>query len=148
MPDDKRIEELRRRIRLDPASVAFAGLAEEYRKAGRFEEAVAACRAGLRHHPAYVSARVTLGRSLLALGRCEDARTELEHVIRVAPENLAAIRALAEIHDRLGEVAAASLAAQKATAPASNPATARLESFLESIHRARNALAGRSLSER
>ena len=100
MADSSRIEELRRRVHLDPASIAFAALAEEYRRAGRFEDAIATCEAGLQRHPAYLSARVTLGRSLLGLGRVEEARHQLEHVLRVAPENLAAIRGLAEIHDR------------------------------------------------
>ena len=100
MADSGRIEELRRRVQLDPASIAFAALAEEYRRARRYDEAVATCQAGLQRHPAYLSARVTLGRSLLEMGKFEEARTELEHVLRIAPENLAAIRCLAEIHHR------------------------------------------------
>lgn len=105
MAESSRIEELRRRVQLDPASIAFAALAEEYRRAGRYDESIAVCRAGLQRHPAYISARVTLGRSLLELGRYEEAREQLEHVLRVAPENLAAIRGLAEIHHRTGEMA-------------------------------------------
>jgi tetratricopeptide (TPR) repeat protein len=94
---------LRRRVQSDPASIAFAALAEEYRRAERFEEAIETCAAGLIRHPSYLSAHVTLGRALVEVGRLEDARNELEYVLRLAPENLAAIRALAEIHDRLGE---------------------------------------------
>src|SRR5262245_4435329 len=101
--NDARIEELKRRVQMDPASIAFAALAEEYRRAGEYEEAIAVCEVGLQRHPAYLSARVTLGRSLLELGRFEDAREQLEQVLKAAPENLAAIRALAEIHDRVGE---------------------------------------------
>jgi hypothetical protein len=101
--DSPRIEELRRRVQSDPASIAFAALAEEYRRAGRFEEAIETCTAGLIRHPSYLSAHVTLGRALVEVGRLEDARNELEYVLRLAPENLAAIRALAEIHDQLGE---------------------------------------------
>src|SRR5919112_2214338 len=100
MADNPRIEELKRRVQMDPASIAFAALAEEYRRLGRFDDAIATCEAGLQRHPAYLSARVTLGRSLLELGRFEEARHELEHVLRAAPENLAAIRGLAEIHER------------------------------------------------
>ena len=107
MSHNSRIEELRRRVQLDPASIAFAALAEEYRRAGQFEDAIAACEAGLQRHPAYISARVTLGRSLLELGRFDDARHQLEHVLRTAPENLAAIRALADIHDRVGDYSVA-----------------------------------------
>ena len=104
MGENARIEELRRRVQMDPASIAFAALAEEYRRAGRFEEAIATCRAGLQRHPAYLSARVTLGRALLEMGQFDEAREELEHVLRTAPENLAAIRGLAEIHHRRGEI--------------------------------------------
>jgi Tetratricopeptide repeat len=51
-----------------------------------------------------VSARVTLGRALMDMGDYDAATSELEQVLRVAPENLAAIRALAEIHRRRGEM--------------------------------------------
>lgn len=104
MADNPRLDDLKRRVQLDPASIAFAALAEEFRRAGRFEEAVATCRAGLQRHPAYLSARVTLGRALIETGQFDEAREELEHVLRLAPENLAAIRGLADIHHRLGEL--------------------------------------------
>ena len=164
MADSPRIEELRRRVQNDPASIAFAALAEEYRKAGRFDEAIATCLAGLQRHPAYLSAHVTLGRAFIEVGRYEDAREELEHVLRLAPENLAAIRGLAEIHHRRGELARAPNFEQPvpeaaepsgpgapAGAPAQegseaaavrppDPSVARLESFLAAIVRARDAL--------
>jgi tetratricopeptide (TPR) repeat protein len=103
MQDHQRLEELKRRVQRDPASISFAALAEEYRRLGRLEEAVEACRSGLQRHPAYVSARVTLGRALMEMGDYDAAAGELEQVLRVAPENLAAIRALADIHRHRGE---------------------------------------------
>ena len=99
-----RIEELRGRLQKDPASIAFAQLGEEYRRAGRFREAIDTCRAGLKRHPGYLSARVTLGRAMLELGDLEGAYAELTNVLRQAPENLAAIRGLAEVHRRRGEL--------------------------------------------
>ncbi|HTM27652.1 MAG TPA: tetratricopeptide repeat protein [Vicinamibacterales bacterium] len=93
---------MRRRVQADPASIAFAALAEEFRRLGRYDEAIETCRAGLVRHPAYLSARVTLGRALIEAGDFEGAREELETVLRSAPENLAAIRGLAQIHERLG----------------------------------------------
>lgn len=104
MADDARIDDLRRRVQKDPASIAFAQLAEECRRAGRYEEAVEVCRTGLALHPGYLSARVTLGRALLELGSLDEAQTELEFVLTSAPENLAAIRGLAEIHHRRGSL--------------------------------------------
>jgi tetratricopeptide (TPR) repeat protein len=103
LAENPRLEELRRRVQKDPASIAFAQLAEECRRAGKYDEAVHICRSGLTRHPTYLSARVTLGRALIELEQYEEARTELEYVLQAAPENLAAIRGLAEIHQRRGE---------------------------------------------
>jgi len=111
-----RIDELRRRVQSDPASIAFAQLAEEYRRSGQTDEAVRVCREGLTRHPGYLSARVTLGRALLDLGQLEEARDELEFVVAEAPENLAAVRGLAEICHREGETAAALSYYQRALA--------------------------------
>ncbi len=102
MADNQRIEDLRRRVLKDPASIAFAQLAEELRRAHQFEEAIEACRADLAIHPGYLSARVTLGRALLETNALDEARAELETVLKSAPENLAAIRGLAEIFHRQG----------------------------------------------
>ena len=104
MPDNPRIEELRRRVQKDPASIAFAQLAEEYRRSGSYEEAINVCRAGLSTHPSYLSARVTLGRALIEVNDLTAAEAELRHVLGHAPENLAAIRGMAEIHHRRGEL--------------------------------------------
>lgn len=68
-----------------------------------FQEAVDVCRSGLLVHPAYLSARVTLGRALLELRHYGDAQQELEQVLRSAPENLAALRGLADALRRQGE---------------------------------------------
>ena len=153
MADNPRINELRRRIDLDPASIAFAALAEEYRRAGFFDEAIATCEAGLKRHPSYLSARVTLGRALIEVGRYEDAREHLEFVVRAAPENLAAIRGLAEIHNRRRDtefknqdhtdsvVAMPAAEAPAVPEPARDPALEAqvhaLEAFLHAVERAR-----------
>lgn len=105
--DSPRIAELRRRVHADPASIAFAQLAEEYRRAGHYHEAVKYCRIGLARHPGYLSARVTLGRSLTELGELDDAAREFDLVLHSAPDNLAAIRSMAEIHQRRGAMEAA-----------------------------------------
>jgi tetratricopeptide (TPR) repeat protein len=118
MADSRKIEELRRRVQQDPASIAFAALADEYRRAGQYHDAIETCRAGLLRHPAYLSARVTLGRALVELGEYDEAQTHLEQVLRAAPENLAAIRALAEIHERRGD---APIAGLDSPAPAAAP---------------------------
>ncbi|MGE3955931.1 MAG: tetratricopeptide repeat protein [Vicinamibacterales bacterium] len=167
MTEHARIDDLRRRVQQDPASIAFAQLAEEYRRSGHHLEAVDTCRAGLVTHPEYLSARVTLGRALLALGRIDEAADELQAVLGVASENLAAIRALADarrlqgrlaeavthytaaltlapndpdLERSLAELAAERQDGQVATVP--DPVRARrtvaaLERWLEAIHAAR-----------
>ena len=119
MSDNPRIEALRRRVEKDPASVAFAQLAEEYRRSGDHQQAIRICREGLGRHPGYLSAQVTLGRALIELGQFDEARNELEAVLSVAPDNLAAIRALAEIHQQVGETDIAHLGEAEMAAPPS-----------------------------
>jgi tetratricopeptide (TPR) repeat protein len=120
MIDNPRIDDLRRRVQKDPASIAFAQLAEEYRRAGQHAEAVEVCRAGLAIHPGYLSARVTLGRALIELGGLDAAREELQMVLGAAPENLSAIRGLAEIHQRRGDLPASLAQYQTALSLAPN----------------------------
>ena len=120
MTDPSRIEDLRRRVQKDPASIAFAQLAEEYRRASRYAEAVSICQTGLDLHPSYLSARVTLGRSLLQLGQLDLAQQELELVLRSAADNLAALRGLAEIHRKRGALDLALTYSQQALEIAPN----------------------------
>src|SRR5580765_2827426 len=100
----ERLEDLRRRIEKDPASIAFAQLAEECRRLGRDQEAIDICRQGLERHPGYLSARVTLGRALLHVGQLDEAQQELDTVLQGAPQNLAALRALGDVHRRRGDL--------------------------------------------
>ncbi len=120
MADSQRIEDLRRRVQKDPASIAFAQLAEECRRAGQHQEAVDVCRAGLAIHPGYLSARVTLGRALIELDDLDTALGELDTVLKSAAENLAAIRGVAEIHHRRGELGDALVQYRAALALARN----------------------------
>jgi len=137
--DSPRIEDLRRRIREDPASLAFAPLAEELRRVGRVQEAVRVCRAGLAIHPEYLSARATLGRALFDLGQFDEALVELRAVLAEAPEHLGALRGVAEIERRLAERTPAP-APERETEDADGPDAARrveviaaLERFLAAI---------------
>jgi len=85
-----------------------------------FQEAIDVCRAGLEIHPAYLSARVTLGRALIEVNEIDEALTELERVLQSAPENLAAIRGVAEIHHRRGALGEALAQYRAALALAKN----------------------------
>ena len=131
MLDTTRVEELRRRVDEDPASPAFAQLAEEYRRAGALQEAVRICRAGLAHHPSYTSARVTLGRALFDLRQDDEAQAEFEAVLLTAPENLIALRSMADIHHRRGDES--DTVTESRGQPEVDPALNELESWLAAI---------------
>lgn len=110
------LEQLRRRMQSHATPTAFAALAEEHRRAGRFDEAIAVCRDGLARYPAYVSARVTLGRALLDSGEVTAALAELQQAVAQAPDNLAAARALESAHTALGNAPPPPLAPDPAAA--------------------------------
>jgi tetratricopeptide (TPR) repeat protein len=136
--DHSRIEELRRRIQSDPTSIAFAALAEEYRRTGQFDEAIAVCAGGLKLHPSYLSAHVTLGRALLETGRLDEARETLEFVVRAAPGNLSAVQALAEVQRRSALAPPGRDASSGSVHPSAlHPEVQALESFLAAVRRGR-----------
>jgi tetratricopeptide (TPR) repeat protein len=124
-----RIDDLRKRLDKDPASRLFAQLAEELRKDGDLEEAIRVCREGLLKHPAYPSARMTLGRALLDTGDIAAARTEFEIVLKGAPDNILASRFLGECLEGLGDLPAARdrFKATLGLAPGDKQVTARLQ---------------------
>ena len=121
---DSRITELEDLVARDAASIAFAQLAEDYRRLGQLEDAVRLCREGLSRHHAFPSARLTLARALLALGREDEARIELRRIVRESPGNLAATRAVTVLRT-LGEGVAPE--------PADERAVAELEAWLAAI---------------
>ena len=121
MDDRKRLEDLRRRVEKDPASIAFAPLAEELRKAGEHDEAVRVCRAGLEYHPAYLSAHVTLGRVLIELQQYPDAQKAFEYVLLAAPDNLLARKGMNELAARSVAPAPPNPVAEPAPAEAPSP---------------------------
>jgi Flp pilus assembly protein TadD len=146
MPDTSRIEDLRRRVDKDPASIAFAQLAEEYRRAGRFEDAIQVCRDGLNRHPNYVSARVTLGRALLQSEQLDAAQQQFEQVLESAPTNLAAVRGLADLLQRRGALADA--LARYVTAQALAPGDPEIERRVTDLGRELHAARTRDTRRR
>ena len=142
MAENPRIAELRRRVESDPASIAFAQLAEEYRREGALERAIEVCRAGLAQYPSYLSARVTLGRALTELGRLDEARAELERVLDVAPDNVAARRAMEELAPRVDAAAPAPPVCRTAAAAgvsgSEDETLHALEAWLQAILRDRS----------
>lgn len=90
------------RLAKDPASLAFAALADLYRKAGRIREAIALCRDGLARYPHYTTARLILTKAYAAEGNQEGALAELSEVVAQSPDDIQAHRLLADLHRRRG----------------------------------------------
>lgn len=67
----------------------------------RFQDAVRACRRELLSHPSKYDIRLMLGHALMALSRYDDVRTEMQVLLRSAPEYGAAHRVLGEAFLRL-----------------------------------------------
>lgn len=106
MPDagaEARIQDLKRRIELDPGSRLFVALAEECRKAGRLAEALSTLQRGLLSHPNYLSAQVALGRAYLESGQVTEAIATFSKVLAADPGNLVSARSLADIYLSRGE---------------------------------------------
>jgi tetratricopeptide (TPR) repeat protein len=92
------------RVRRDPASLAFAQLADLYRKAGRTAEAITLCQEGLARFPHYTTARLILAKAYQAQGDFEGALAELAAILEVSPRDVQPHRLAAEIHRRCGRL--------------------------------------------
>ncbi len=95
------------RLQRDPASLAFAQLADLYRKAGRTPEAITLCRNGLARYPHYTTARLILSKALMADGELDEALAELSTILEVSPRDLQCHQLAAEIHRHRGRIDAA-----------------------------------------
>ena len=107
MDDPGLAEAIRRqeeRLQRDPGSLAFAQLADLYRKAGRTREAVTLCREGLARYPHYTTARLILAKTLAVEGTLAEALAETSAILEVAPKDVQAHRLAAELQRRLGRV--------------------------------------------
>jgi tetratricopeptide (TPR) repeat protein len=92
------------RVRRDPVSLAFAQLADLYRKAGRLAEAIAVCLDGLQRFPHYTTARLILAKTYQAEGDLDKALAELATILEVSPRDVQSHRLAAEIHRRCGRL--------------------------------------------
>src|SRR5574342_77110 len=90
------------RLARDPASLAFAPLADAYRKAGRTREAINLCREGLGRFPHYTTARLILAKAHLDDGNADAALGELGVVLQSSPKDAQVHRLTAESHRRAG----------------------------------------------
>lgn len=105
-PDDPAtINAIRRyeeRLARDPTSLAFAPLADAYRKAGRIADAVRLCREGLARFPHYVTARLILAKALLDGGDPDGAMEEVQAILEASPREAQAHRLAGDLYRRAG----------------------------------------------
>ena len=94
------IEKLEARYRENPKGRNFAPLADAYRKAGLIDNAIELCHAGLALHPDYVSGHIVHGRCLVDKKDDPGAETVFRKVLELDPENILALKVLAEIAER------------------------------------------------
>ena len=96
------IEKLEKRWAENPKGRNFAPLADAYRKAGELDKALELCTAGLELHPDYVSAHIVFGRCLIDQKNDTGASDVFRKVLALDPENVLALKILADIAERGG----------------------------------------------
>ncbi len=101
------IEKLEARYRENPKGRNFAPLADAYRKAGLIDNAIDLCQSGLQNHPDYVSGHIVHGRCLVDKKDDSGADAVFRRVLDLDPENILALKVLAEISERNERFAAA-----------------------------------------
>lgn len=106
MQGSTRIDELRQKFHENPRRY-FAPLANEYRKAGDPEQAIAICRAHLAQQPGHMSGHVVYGQALYDAKRTEEARAIFEKALSLDPDNAIVLRHLGDIAREKGENAEA-----------------------------------------
>ena len=95
------IEKLERRYAENPQGLTFAPLAEVHRKNGEVRRALDLLGPGLEIHPDYIPASIVLGRCHMDLGDVHAAEAAFLHVLALDGENVIALKALADISERL-----------------------------------------------
>ena len=102
MQGSTRIDELRQKFHENPRRY-FAPLANEYRKAGDPEQAIAICRAHLAQQPGHMSGHVVYGQALYDARRTEEARGVFEKALALDPDNAIVLRQLGDMAREKGE---------------------------------------------
>jgi tetratricopeptide (TPR) repeat protein len=98
------IEKLERRWLENPLGLTFAPLAEAYRKAGDPARALELLEQGLAQHPNYVPAHIVRGRCHLDAESDSAAEQAFLRVAELDPENVIALKGLAELSERGGRL--------------------------------------------
>jgi tetratricopeptide (TPR) repeat protein len=106
MASTARIDELRKKFDDNPRRY-FAPLANELRKAGDLEQAIALCRAHLPQQSGHISGHIVLAQALFEANELDEATHVFEQALDLDPENLIALRSLGDIARSASDTAAA-----------------------------------------
>ena len=104
MASSSEIETLERRWSENQLGLTFAPLAEAYRKAGDTARALELLQTGMAQHPNYVPALIVRGRCHLDGQADAEAELAFLRVTELDPENVIALKSLAEISERAGRL--------------------------------------------
>jgi tetratricopeptide (TPR) repeat protein len=102
MASSARIDELRKKFEENPRRY-FAPLANEYRKAGQIDQAIAICREYLPQQPGHMSGHIVYGQALYEARQFEESKVVFETALSLDPENLIALRHLGDIALLIGD---------------------------------------------
>jgi hypothetical protein len=104
MASSGEIEKLERRWAENQLGLTFAPLAEAYRKAGDPAHALLLLQTGMAQHPNYIPAHIVKGRCYLDAEADGEAELSFLRVTELDPENVIALKSLAEISERAGRL--------------------------------------------
>ena len=135
-PPPSRLEVLRRRVRDDPGSRYFLGLAEELMRLGELDEALRVLEAGLAARPGQVGATVAKARCLIELERPLEAWAALEPVLQRDPSHLVASKLAVELWLRVGDLERARASLDRyAPLGAADPELSRFKTRLSELEK-------------
>lgn len=96
MASSPKIDDLKKKFDENPRRY-FAPLANEYRKAGEIDQAIAICREYLPQQPGHMSGHIVFGQALYEARQLDEAKTVFETALSLDPENLIALKHLGDI---------------------------------------------------
>src|SRR5690349_20522852 len=106
MASSARLDELKKKFDENPRGY-FAPLANEHRKSGDLDQAIALCRTHLPQQPAHISGHIVLAQALFEAGSLDESREIFHTALGLDPETLIALRYLGDIAREASDVSTA-----------------------------------------
>lgn len=92
------LEELEKKVKINPYGKEFYDLAVEYQKCGRLAESKKVLLKGLEKNISHINARLLLSQILVAEGDFDEAEKHLKRILFAFPDNVKANHLIAEIY--------------------------------------------------